>query len=74
MTIYPRVDNTTRVIVQGMTGRAGRMHTRMMREYGTNIVGGVSPQSDVADVGGVPVFASCRDAVAATGASDNAAV
>jgi succinyl-CoA synthetase alpha subunit len=74
MTIYPRVDNTTRVIVQGMTGRAGRMHTRMMREYGTNIVGGVSPQSDVADVGGVPVFASCRDAVAATGATATVAL
>ena len=40
----PRIDRNTRVIVQGMTGRAGRMHTRLMRAYGTNVVGGVSPK------------------------------
>ncbi len=67
--INPRIDRDTRVIVQGITGRAGRMHARMMREYGTLIVGGVSPQAGVADVDGVPVFAACRDAVAATGAT-----
>jgi succinyl-CoA synthetase alpha subunit len=66
---YPRIDRTTRVIVQGITGRAGRMHTRLMRDYGTHIVAGVSPKADVADVDGVPVFASCRDAVARTGAT-----
>jgi len=67
--INPRIDRDTRVIVQGITGRAGRMHTRMMRDYGTRIVAGVSPQAGVADVDGVPVFAACRDAVAATGAT-----
>jgi succinyl-CoA synthetase alpha subunit len=66
---YPRIDRTTRVIVQGITGRAGRLHTRLMRDYGTHIVAGVSPKADVADVDGVPVFASCRDAVARTGAT-----
>ena len=65
----PRIDRNTRVIVQGMTGRAGRMHTRLMRAYGTNVVGGVSPKSDVKDVDGVPVFANCRDAVNATKAT-----
>jgi len=66
---FPRIDRATRVIIQGITGRAGRMHARLMRGYGTNIVAGVSPRSDVADVDGVPVFAACRDAVAQTGAT-----
>ena len=65
----PRVDSTTRVIVQGITGRAGRMHARMMRDYGTRIVGGVSPNAAAADVDGVPVFASCRLAVEQTQAT-----
>ncbi len=63
-----RVDGTTPVLVQGITGRAGRQHTRLMREYGTHIVAGVSPKADARDVDGLPVFASCREAVAATGA------
>jgi succinyl-CoA synthetase alpha subunit len=67
--INPRIDRDTRVIIQGITGRAGRMHTRMMRDYGTRIVAGVSPQTGIVDVDGVPVFAACRDAVAATGAT-----
>jgi succinyl-CoA synthetase alpha subunit len=66
--INPRIDRNTAVIVQGITGRAGRMHTRLMREYGTHIVGGVSPKAD-GDVDGIPVFASCGDAVAASGAT-----
>jgi succinyl-CoA synthetase alpha subunit len=67
--LNPRIDRTTGVIVQGITGRAGRMHTRLMRDYGTRIVAGVSPKSGDNDVDGVPVFATCRAAVAATGAS-----
>ena len=67
--INPRIDRDTRVIIQGISGRAGRMHTRMMRDYGTRIVAGVSPQTGIVDVDGVPVFAACRDAVAATGAT-----
>src|SRR3978361_1696847 len=63
--INPRIDRSTAVIVQGITGRAGRMHTRLMREYGTNIVGGVSPKAG-GDVDAIPVFANCREAVAAT--------
>ena len=48
--INPRIDRTTPVIVQGITGRAGRLHTRLMKEYGTNIVAGVSPRSERRDV------------------------
>ncbi len=60
------------VIVQGMTGRAGRTHTLGMRAYGTNIVGGTSPRDE--DVGGLPVFRSCAAAVAATGALASVAI
>ena len=64
-----RIDRTTRAIVQGISGRAGRMHTRMMRDYGTCIVGGVSPTAAATHVEGVPVFATCREAVAHTQAT-----
>ena len=60
------------VIVQGMTGRGGRRHTLAMRAYGTNIVGGVSPRDE--DVGGLPVFRNCAEAVAATGAVASVAI
>jgi succinyl-CoA synthetase alpha subunit len=63
------VDGTTPVLVQGITGRAGRQHARLMRQYGTRIVAGVSPTTEMRDVDGVPVFANCREAIAATGAS-----
>lgn len=61
-----------RVLVQGMTGRAGRTHTLGMRAYGTNIVAGVSPRGE--DVEGIPVFADCAAAVAATGAVASVAI
>jgi len=60
------------IIVQGMTGRSGRRHTQAMRDYGTNIVGGVSPRDE--DVGGIPVFRNCADAVAATNAVGSVAI
>lgn len=66
--INPRVNRNTPVIVQGITGRAGQMHSRLMKLYGTRIVGGVSPNAKTAEVSGVPVFGSCADAVAGTGA------
>ena len=67
--MLPRIDGNTKVIVLGITGRAGRQHSKIMREYGTNIVGGVSPKSEVKDVDGVPVFADSASAVRATGAT-----
>ncbi|HXF65373.1 MAG TPA: succinate--CoA ligase subunit alpha [Burkholderiales bacterium] len=65
----PRIDRGTPVIVQGLTGRAGRLHARLMRRYGTRIVGGVSPRAEAREVEGVPLFATCREAVEATGAA-----
>jgi succinyl-CoA synthetase alpha subunit len=56
------------VIVQGITGRMGRTHAALMRAYGTNIVGGTSARADTREAAGVPVFACCGDAAAATGA------
>jgi len=64
----PRLNANTPVIVQGITGRAGQLHSRLMRQYGTRIVGGVSPASRSREVNGVPVFADCAEAVAETGA------
>jgi succinyl-CoA synthetase alpha subunit len=66
--INPRIDRTSPVIVQGITGRAGQLHSRLMRQYGTNIAGGVSPGAKIREVNGVPVFPGCAEAVAATGA------
>jgi succinyl-CoA synthetase alpha subunit len=66
--INPRIDRSTRVIVQGITGRAGQLHSRLMMQYGTRIVGGVSPGAKVREVNGVPVFANCREAVTRAGA------
>jgi succinyl-CoA synthetase alpha subunit len=60
------LDPEMRVLVQGINGRAGRTHARMMRQYGTRIVAGVSRSGGSAD--GVPVFATCAEAIAATGA------
>ena len=58
----------TPVIVQGATGRTGSVHVRRMKEYGTNIVAGVSARAGADSVEGVPVFPDCRAAIAATGA------
>ena len=66
--IDPRITRRTPVLMQGITGRAGRSHSQLMRAYGTNIVAGVSPRAAGTALDGVPLFASCADAVAATGA------
>jgi len=62
------LSRTTPVIVQGITGRMGRTHAALMRGYGTNIVGGTSTRTDAREAAGVPVFATCHEAVRATGA------
>lgn len=66
------VDKNTRCIVTGMTGREGSFHTQQMIEYGTKVVGGVTPGKGGTEHLGVPVFDSVHDAVNATQA--NAAV
>lgn len=63
------LDRDTKVIVQGITGRMARFHTRDMLEYGTNVVGGVVPGKGGETVEGVPVFDTVKEAVAATGAT-----
>ena len=58
----------TRVLVQGITGRIGSVQTSWMKEYGTNIVAGVTPGKGGGEVAGVPVFDSVANAVRETGA------
>jgi succinyl-CoA synthetase alpha subunit len=53
----------TRVVVQGITGHQGTVHSRQMREFGTNVVAGVTPGKGGSSVEGVPVFDSVREAV-----------
>ncbi|MBU0716976.1 MAG: succinate--CoA ligase subunit alpha [Planctomycetes bacterium] len=63
------VDRETKVICQGITGKAGAFHTAQCLEYGTKIVGGVSPgKAGTQSEHGLPVFNTCHDAIAATGA------
>mgnify|MGYP002860825417 CR=1 FL=1 len=57
------VDRNTKVIVQGITGKAATFHTKQMLAYGTNIVGGVTPGKAGQTVEGVPVFNTVEDAV-----------
>ncbi len=63
------VDRETRLLVQGITGREGSFHTRRSKEYGTNVVAGVTPGKGGQDVDGIPVFDTAADAVAETGAN-----
>ncbi len=62
------VSRETRVVVQGITGREGSFHTRLCREYGTQVVAGVTPGKGGSEHEGVPVFNTVAEAVAATGA------
>ncbi len=63
------VGKDTRLVVQGITGREGQFHTRLMLDYGTSVVGGVTPGKGGTEVWGLPVFDTMREAVAATGAN-----
>ncbi len=62
------VDKKSRVIVQGMTGGAGKFHTERMLKYGTQIVGGTSPGKGGTEVAGKPVFDTVSECVKQTGA------
>lgn len=62
------LDRETRVLVQGITGKMARFHTKEMLEYGTRIVGGVVPGKGGETVEGVPVFDTMKEAIAETGA------
>jgi succinyl-CoA synthetase alpha subunit len=63
------VDKNTRLIVQGITGKEGTFHTLQMRDYGTNVVGGVTPGKGGTTHEGIPVFNTVADAVRETGAN-----
>ena len=63
------VDKSTRLIVQGLTGKEGTFHARQMVEYGTNIVGGVTPGKGGTTHEGIPVFNTVADAVKEAGAN-----
>ncbi len=63
------IDENTKVIVQGITGRDGSFHAKGMRDYGTQIVGGVTPGKGGQDLEGIPVFNTVFDAVKQTSAN-----
>ncbi len=63
------IDQTTRVLVQGITGRDGSFHAQKMQEYGTNVVAGTTPGKEGQRVAGIPVFHSVEKAVRETGAN-----
>jgi succinyl-CoA synthetase alpha subunit len=64
------IDNATKLLVQGITGRDGSFHTRQMMEYGTTVVGGVTPgKGGQTFEGRVPIFNTVHEAVKATGAN-----
>lgn len=62
------VDQSSKIVVQGLTGREGSFHALRNRAYGTQVVAGVTPGKGGQDVEGIPVFDTVRDAVADTGA------
>jgi succinyl-CoA synthetase alpha subunit len=63
------VGNHTKLIVQGITGREGLFHAKGCRDYGTNVVGGVTPGKGGTEIEGFPVFNTVQQAVAKTGAN-----
>src|SRR5438876_9915549 len=63
------VDKNTRLVVQGLTGKEGTFHTKQMVEYGTNVVGGVTPGKGGTMHETIPVFNTVSDAVRDAGAN-----
>src|ERR671919_817805 len=63
------VDKNTRVLTQGITGTTGQFHTRACKEYGTQMVAGVTPGKGGTSFEGVPIFDTVSGAVAETGAN-----
>src|SRR6476619_7044583 len=63
------VDESTKVIYQGLTGSQGRFYGLLNRDYGTKVVAGTNPKKAGTDVDGIPIFANVADAVRETGAT-----
>ena len=68
------VDEKTRVIIQGITGREGAARAKLMKEYGTNVVGGVTPGRGGQEVHGIPVFDTVKEAWEKVGPIDASVV
>ncbi len=68
------IDENTRVLVQGITGREGRTRTRLMKEYGTKVVAGVTPGKGGQEVEGIPVFDTVFEAWEKMGPIDASAI
>ena len=66
------VNESSRVVIQGITGHQGRFHSAAMREFGTSVVAGVTPGKGGGEVDGVPVFETVREAMDVTGANTSA--
>ena len=64
------LDETTTVVVQGMTGREGSLRTKYMQEYGTKVVAGVTPGKGGMEVHGIPVYNTVKEAIRAQGPID----
>ena len=64
------IDENKRVLVQGITGREGQTRTRLMKEYGTQVIAGVTPGKGGQDVDGVPVYDTVSEAIERCGAID----
>jgi succinyl-CoA synthetase alpha subunit len=63
------LDKSTRLLVQGLTGREGTFHAKQAAAYGTTVVGGVTPGKGGTEHEGWPIFNTCQDAVTSTGAN-----
>jgi succinyl-CoA synthetase alpha subunit len=63
------VDETTKIVVQGITGRDGSFHAMQMKDYGSKVVAGVTPGKGGQNLNGIPIFNTVKDAVDATGAN-----
>lgn len=61
------INENTKVVVQGITGRDGSFHAQQMRDYGTKVVAGVTPGKGGSDISGIPVFNTVKQAKEATG-------
>ena len=62
------IDENTKVVVQGLTGREGQFHGLRNRDYGTNVVAGTRPGKGGEEIEGIPIFNSVKEAISATGA------
>ena len=63
------INNNTKLLIQGITGSQGILHTRGCREYGTNVVAGVTPGKGGQDFEGIPIYNTVQEAVRVTGAN-----